>query len=189
MAVKAQSSHGHRSLCHRLVHNSSPVTLSSHGGRREAPVCRLRREGSAADGRWEGFMFTCWILKARLVTVCTCRGSAVTAEINRAVDRVISVQTESSRFIQRRCTTPWQHQRLGVIQDRDPSLNWSNTGCVQPQSWQTAKCPTLQRASHTDWCYSPKKARHTISVRTNPERIQFIIWAIQQFLIKITLNI
>lgn len=69
MAVKAQSSHGHRSLCHRLVHNSFPVTLSSHGRRHEVPVCRLCCKGSVADGRWEGFMFTCWILKARLVTV------------------------------------------------------------------------------------------------------------------------
>lgn len=143
MADKAQSSHGHRSLCHRLVHNSFPVTLSSHRGRREAPVCRLCCEGSAADGRWEGFMFTCWILKARLVTVFTCRGSAVSAETNWEVDRVISVQTESPRFIQRRCTTPWQHRQLRVIQDRDPSLNWSYTGSVRHQSWQTAKCPTL----------------------------------------------
>lgn len=155
MAVKAQSSHGHRSLCHRLVHNSFPVTLSCRGGRREAPACRLRQEGSAADGRWEGFMFTCWILKARLITVFTCRGSAVTAEINRAVDRVISAQTESSRFIQRRCTTPWQHQQLRVNQDRDPSLNWSNTGSAQHQQLNVQHC----REPHTQTNVTAQKSQ------------------------------
>lgn len=96
MAVKAQSSHGHRSLCHRFVHNSFPVILSSHGRRCEALVCRLRREGSAADGRWEGFMFTCWILKARLVTVFTCRRSAAAAETDRAVAVQLHDNTGSS---------------------------------------------------------------------------------------------